>query len=70
VAAFIAFIAGTHEAILRELRIACLSESAADLEQEFGFVYDIPADGRGNPKEAPFLESRRSGGVGPDWIPS
>jgi GNAT superfamily N-acetyltransferase len=41
--ALVAFVPGQHEADLRDLWTAYLTESAEDLAREFGFVEDIPA---------------------------
>jgi GNAT superfamily N-acetyltransferase len=43
VAELVAFVAGKHDPDLRELWTAYLTEPAADLAREFGFVEDIPA---------------------------
>jgi GNAT superfamily N-acetyltransferase len=42
-AELIPFVAGTHEADLRELWTAYMEESADDLKRELGFEEDIPA---------------------------
>lgn len=42
-AELIPFVAGTHEADLRELWTAYMEESADDLKRELGFEEDVPA---------------------------